>query len=97
MNMKSCHLAREEGILTGGRVSLTVAPMHKQAYLVVRDTGTGIAPEHLPHLFERFYRADPARQPMAAVPALPLSSGLYALTGEPLRSRVRSVRGPASP
>ncbi len=46
----------------GGCVTVTVEARQNQAHLCVRDTGIGIAPEHLPHIFERFYRADAARR-----------------------------------
>lgn len=44
----------------GGRIHLAGQRMHGRAVLTIRDTGTGIAPRHLPHLGEPFYRVNPA-------------------------------------
>lgn len=46
---------------SGGRVSVRLEPAEKQVRLIVSDTGSGIAPEDLPHIFDRFYRGDKSR------------------------------------
>ncbi len=45
----------------GGNVTISVTSSATHAYLIVRDTGIGIAEKDIEHIFERFYRADPAR------------------------------------
>lgn len=44
-----------------GKVRLSTASPGGQAEVVVEDTGIGIGPDQLPHIFERFWRGDPAR------------------------------------
>jgi two-component system sensor histidine kinase BaeS len=45
----------------GGTVAISAAPKNGTVQMTVRDTGAGIAQEHLSHLFDRFYRVDKSR------------------------------------
>lgn len=46
---------------SGGRISVSVQATADGARVEVSDTGSGIAPVHLPRLFERFFQVDPGK------------------------------------
>jgi two-component system OmpR family sensor kinase/two-component system sensor histidine kinase BaeS len=56
-----------------GKIEINMAHSATQAVVTVRDTGAGIPPEALPHIFERFYRAEKSRSRIAGGSGLGLS------------------------
>ena len=66
----------------GGTITLSAAGQGGTVRLHVRDTGPGIAPADLPHIFERFYRADPSREQTGASGlGLAIARGIVAAHG----------------
>ena len=57
----------------GGRVTLGLARVNEFARIAVSDTGVGIPPDELPHIFDRFYRVDKARSRLMGGAGLGLS------------------------
>ena len=49
----------------GGSVTITASKQAENVLVSIKDTGIGIAPEHLAHIFDRFYRVDKSRSRQA--------------------------------
>ena len=77
----------------GGEVSVVLAREAGMAVLEVRDGGAGIAAEEMPHLFERFYRADHSRSRLTGGAGLGLAICKSIVDGVGGRIEVRSAVG----
>lgn len=60
----------------GGTISITAEAAGASISMSVRDTGPGIEPEAMPHIFERFYLADPSRTGAGAGLGLSIAKAL---------------------
>lgn len=89
-----------------GAISVTAHRTGDFVRLVVADTGAGIAAEHLPHVFDRFYRADPSRARATGGAGLGLAivkqlveahGGSVAVASEPGQGTHFTITLPAAP
>jgi two-component system, OmpR family, heavy metal sensor histidine kinase CusS len=75
----------------GGSIEITVANSGANSEVSVKDNGSGIAAEHLPRVFDRFYRADSARSSEGVGLGLALVKSIMDLHGG--ASRIESEPG----
>jgi len=80
----------------GGRIDLSLHCKGNEAVITVADTGQGIAPEDLAHIFDRFYRADKARTRAAGGTGLGLSIVKWIVDAHNGRIEVESTVGEGS-
>lgn len=76
-----------------GRVTISVELVEGQAVLRVQDTGIGIDPADMPHLFERFYRADRARSRQGTGLGLPIAQTLVEQLGGHIKAESTPGKG----
>jgi histidine kinase len=79
----------------GGSIRIDVTCDGQAVFFTVADTGSGIPPEHLPHLFERFYRADQGGRVGGAGLGLAICKGLVEAHGGRIWAESREGEGTA--
>ena len=78
---------------TGGTITLGVEAWNGGCTLLCSDNGSGISPEDLPKIFERFYRSDSARKAESSGHGLGLSIARIIVVAHGGKIRVRSKPG----
>lgn len=71
----------------GGRLTLSATPTTTGIRLTVRDNGPGVAPEHLPLIFDRFYKADASRASRGSGLGLSIVKSIVDAHGGQIRAR----------
>ncbi len=64
----------------GGRITIGATPRQREVLFWVADSGTGIAPESLPHVFDRFWKEKRAERQGAGL-GLPICKGIVGAHG----------------
>ena len=77
----------------GSPVEVALTSTRDGAVVVVADRGPGVTPDALPHLFDRFYKADPSRAAGSSGLGLAIAAEHAALLGGSLRARLRPGGG----
>lgn len=80
----------------GGTISVVTIAQGNWAIMRMKDTGCGIAQEHLPYIFERFYRADPSRARVTGGSGIGLAIALAIAKAHGGEIRAESVVGVGS-
>lgn len=78
---------------SGGQIQVACLQLEKNLVLTVQDTGLGIAPAHLPYIFDRFFRGDKARSRKSGGTGLGLAIAKWIVEQHKGKITVESILG----